>query len=85
MLISLALQRGCASAAITNTRDGHIAHATHAIYALSRIEVRRYNKLRKPEWTPPNAVFGPVWGMLYAGMGVASWLVFKQGGWAAQV
>ena len=47
--------------------------------------LRRYNKLSKPKWTPPNAVFGPVWGLLYAGMGVASWLVFKQGGWAAQV
>eukprot|EP00892_Ulva_mutabilis_P010441 jgi/Ulvmu1/776/UM010_0150.1 len=43
-----------------------------------------YKKLKKPSWTPPDAVFGPVWSTLYAAMGVASWMVFKQGGFAAQ-
>ncbi|MHC5543447.1 TspO/MBR family protein, partial [Singulisphaera rosea] len=34
-----------------------------------------YPALRKPDWTPPNWVFGPVWSMLYAAMAVSAWLV----------
>lgn len=30
-------------------------------------------------------MFGPVWSALYTAMGVASWMVFKQGGFSAQV
>lgn len=36
-----------------------------------------YAGLSKPAWTPPNAVFGPVWMVLYALMAVAAWLVWK--------
>lgn len=43
-----------------------------------------YQNLEKPSWTPPNAVFGPVWTLLYIAMAVAAWLVWKRGGWAAQ-
>lgn len=39
-----------------------------------------YQVLRKPAWTPPAWVFGPVWTVLYALMGVAAWLVWKEGG-----
>jgi translocator protein len=42
-----------------------------------------YRNLEKPSWTPPNAVFGPVWTVLYVLMAVAAWLVWKRGGWAA--
>jgi tryptophan-rich sensory protein len=34
-----------------------------------------YRRLRKPAWSPPSWLFGPVWTLLYALMGVAAWLV----------
>ena len=41
-----------------------------------------YAALAKPWWTPPGAVFGPVWFALYAAMGVAAWLVWRRRGWS---
>ena len=35
-----------------------------------------YNVIAKPWWTPPNAVFGPAWTLLYIMMAVAAWLVW---------
>ena len=43
-----------------------------------------YAAADKPAWTPPNAVFGPVWTVLYVVMAVAAWLVWREGGWARQ-
>jgi tryptophan-rich sensory protein len=44
-----------------------------------------YPTLKKPPWTPPARVFGPVWSVLYALMAAASWLVWERasGGWRA--
>lgn len=37
-----------------------------------------YPGLAKPDWNPPNAVFAPVWTILFVMMGVAAWLVWQQ-------
>lgn len=40
-----------------------------------------YGQLVQPSWAPPAWLFGPVWTVLYAMMGVAAWLVWKAQGW----
>ena len=37
-----------------------------------------YQRLVRPSWAPPAAVFGPVWTILYVLMGVAAWLVWRE-------
>jgi tryptophan-rich sensory protein len=58
--------------------------ATEAIGVLSAIASdgdfeRFFRELRKPPGTPPPAVFGPAWATLYLLMGVAAWLVWREG------
>ena len=36
-----------------------------------------YAQLVRPAWAPPSWVFGPVWTVLYALMGVAAWFVWR--------
>ena len=36
-----------------------------------------YRTLRRPAWNPPDWVFGPVWTLLYVGMAVAAWRVWR--------
>jgi len=38
-----------------------------------------YPALIKPAWTPPDWLFGPVWTLLYVLMGIALWLVWREG------
>ena len=42
-----------------------------------------YTALVRPDWAPPPDVFGPVWTILYALMGIAAWLVWRVGGFRA--
>lgn len=51
-----------------------------------------YETLRRPSWTPPNWLFGPVWSVLYIMIAVAGWLVWRAEGfglamtlWGAQL
>ena len=41
-----------------------------------------YAGLRKPAWTPPSWLFGPVWTVLYLSMAVAAWLVWRRFGFS---
>jgi tryptophan-rich sensory protein len=36
-----------------------------------------YPHLRRPEWTPPDWLFGPVWTALYLLMAMSAWLVWR--------
>lgn len=37
-----------------------------------------YPALRKPPWTPPGWVFGPVWTLLYPMMALAGWRAWRE-------
>jgi len=39
-----------------------------------------YRSLVRPQWTPPDAVFGPVWTALYLLMAISAWLVWRAAG-----
>jgi tryptophan-rich sensory protein len=42
-----------------------------------------YTALDLPPYAPPSWVFGPVWSVLYAMIGVAGWLLWRAaGGWS---
>lgn len=46
---------------------------------------RWYTELERPAFAPPNAVFGPVWTLLYLCMALASWRVWKRCDWQQAV
>jgi len=43
-----------------------------------------YATLKKPWWNPPGFLFGLAWSVLYPVMGLASWLVWADGGFQKQ-
>ena len=42
-----------------------------------------YAGLQRPDWTPPDWIFGPVWTVLYLLMAISAWLVWSAVGWGA--
>ena len=38
-----------------------------------------YRQLVKPTWTPPDAIFAPVWTVLYVMIALAGWAVWRAG------
>lgn len=58
-----------------------LAFATAAIGATASVTAGSfYAELARPSWAPPAWLFGPVWTLLYAMMGVAAWLVWLRSG-----
>jgi benzodiazapine receptor len=57
-----------------------IAYAVAALGSIATISQVDgwYADAEKVPWSPPNAVFGPVWTVLYALMAVAAWLVWRE-------
>lgn len=59
-----------------------LSYAAAAIGATASVQASDfYQALAQPAWAPPSWLFGPVWTLLYALMGIAAWLVWRQGGW----
>jgi translocator protein len=44
----------------------------------SAAAARWYAMLAKPPWLPPQQWFGPIWAVLYAFMGIAAWLIWRE-------
>ncbi|MEO5958770.1 MAG: TspO/MBR family protein [Opitutaceae bacterium] len=60
-----------------------VAAAIGSLVTIRSVETW-YPTLAKPSWTPPGALFGPVWTALYLAMAVAAWRVWRlQSGAAA--
>lgn len=58
-----------------------IVFLTAAVAAAASIHAGAfYVGLVRPAWAPPPTIFGPVWTLLYALMGVAAWLVWRVAG-----
>ncbi len=58
-----------------------LCFAASAIGATASMQTKTfYATLIHLEWAPPASVFGPVWVLLYALMGIAAWLVWRSGG-----
>ena len=56
-----------------------LAFAAAAVGAVASVQAASfYSQLVRPSWAPPPSVFGPVWSVLYALMGVAVWLVWRE-------
>jgi benzodiazapine receptor len=56
-----------------------LAFVAAAVGALATVDAASfYLQLDRPAWAPPAWAFGPVWSVLYALMGTAAWLVWRE-------
>jgi benzodiazapine receptor len=55
-----------------------VAGGIGTLFTLSQIPTW-YSALSKPAWAPPNWIFGPVWTSLYVLIGIALFLVWREG------
>jgi tryptophan-rich sensory protein len=61
-----------------------VSFAASAVGAVASIQAKSfYSQLVQPGWAPPPGIFGPVWTVLYALMGIAAWLVWRSGGFGS--
>ncbi|NNK95900.1 MAG: tryptophan-rich sensory protein [Desulfobacterales bacterium] len=55
-----------------------LSFSASAVGAVASIQARSfYGQLTQPNWAPPPGIFGPVWTILFALMGIAAWLVWR--------
>ena len=54
--------------------------AAAAVFGAQYMPGTWYAALKKPSWTPPNWLFGPVWTVLYVMIAVAGWRVWRAAG-----
>ena len=71
----------------TATRSLLVFAATTALVAWlgsvatsSSVNSDWFESLAKPDFYPPNALFGIVWTILYAAIAIAGWLAWRDGG-----
>lgn len=58
-----------------------VSFVASVVGAVASIQAKSfYGQLVQPDWAPPASLFGPVWTVLYALMGIAAWLVWCFGG-----
>jgi tryptophan-rich sensory protein len=58
-----------------------LTFAAAAVGAIASANAGRfYAELTRPSWAPPAWLFGPVWSVLYALMGISAWLVWQAKG-----
>ena len=44
-----------------------------------------YAALAKPSFNPPNAIFGPVWTVLYVLIAIAAWRIWRVAGFGTAI
>jgi translocator protein len=49
-----------------------------SLFTINALKSGWYRELRKPQWTPPDRIFGPVWTILYTQMAIAAWLLRRR-------
>jgi tryptophan-rich sensory protein len=54
--------------------------AAAALTGMMHLPGTWYEMLAKPEWTPPNWLFPPVWTVLYVMIALAGWRIYEKQG-----